>query len=100
MLQLRLGVELRPVPRPLPRSSPQFTPSPYELLLADIRAGRWRLNPVECRPALPSLQPRDSLLANIRARPNLRPVAQRKLAPRRRKESTARELVMEVITSS
>merc|ERR1711915_608807 len=63
-----------------------------------FRSCRYRLNHVQFTPKV-TTDAKDKMLEFIRSRPPLRPVSERVLAPRKRKESTARELVLEEIVS-
>ena len=68
------------------------------MLMDDIRSRRIKLHHVEPqRMRSVSSDTRDQILEFIRSRPPLRPVSQRVLQPRRRKESSARELILETI---
>ena len=111
MSQLRHGIKLKHVE--YSRTPSEFSLTPYEMLMDDIRSAKVKLNPVEARPRPVSSDTRDKILEFIRSqchcthvhcitgfvrsRPPLRPASQRVLGPKRRKESTMRELIMEDI---
>ena len=79
------------------RTAAEFSLTPYEMLMADIKAARYKLNHVERPGARVTSDARDKILEFIRSRPPLRPATARVLPPRVRKESTARELVLEQV---
>ena len=96
MTQLRQGIKLKKVE--YSKTPTEFALTPYEMLMDDIRSRRIKLHHVEPqRMRSVSSDTRDQILEFIRSRPPLRPVSQRVLQPRRRKESSARELILETI---
>ena len=95
MQQLRQGIKLKKVSED--KTPCEFALTPYEMLMDDIRSCKYKLNHVEVHPKKVTTDARDKILEFIRSRPPLKPVADRRMAPRRRKESTAREIVMEEI---
>ena len=96
MTQLRQGIKLKKVD--YSKTPTEFALTPYEMLMDDIRSRRIKLHHVEPqRMRSVSSDTRDQILEFIRSRPPLRPVSQRVLQPRRRKESSARELILETI---
>ena len=93
MQQLRRGIKLKKVSQD--KTPAEFALTPYEMLMDDIRGRKYKLNHVEVEAAVKT-DARDKILEFIRSRPPLRPVGERSLKPRR-KESTARELILETI---
>ena len=94
MHQLRQGIKLKKVE--YSKTPTEFSLTPYEMLMDDIRSCRFKLNHVE-RQVRVSSDARDKILEFIRSRPPLKPASQRVLSPRKRKESTAREMILENI---
>ena len=60
-----------------------------------FRTCRYKLNPVQVTPKVKT-DANDKILDFIRSQPPLKPVSERVLPPRKRKESTVRELILEV----
>ncbi|XP_018373874.1 PREDICTED: protein spire isoform X1 [Trachymyrmex cornetzi] len=100
--ELRRGVKLKKVEANLDsrmssreeRSLPDYKLTPYESLMDDIRARRYRL-----RKTPPTSSRKDAhaiILEFIRSRPSLKKASERRLRPLQ-KESTLRELLMESI---
>ena len=54
-----------------------------------------KLNPVQVPPKVKT-DAREKILEFIRSRPPLKPASERILPPRERKESTAKELILEI----
>jgi len=96
MQQLRQGIKLKEVN--FSKTASEFGMTPYEMLLEDIRTCRYKLNHVQCQPEVKA-DAKDKILEFIRSRPPLKPASERVLPPRKRKESTARELILEDIVS-
>ena len=94
MHQLRQGIKLKKVE--YSKTATEFSLTPYEMLMDDIRSCKFKLNHVE-RQVRVSSDARDKILEFIRSRPPLRPASERVLSPRKRKESTAREMILENI---
>jgi len=94
MHQLRQGIKLKKVE--YSKTATEFSLTPYEMLMDDIRSCKFKLNHVEHQVRVSS-DARDKILEFIRSRPPLRPASERVLSPRKRKESTAREMILENI---
>ena len=95
MQQLRQGIKLKKVSQD--KTPAEFALTPYEMLMDDIRGRKYKLNHVEVEvEAAVTTDARDKILEFIRSRPPLKPAGERRLKPRR-KESTAREIIMETI---
>lgn len=78
----------------------EYELTPYEMLLDDIRARRYKLNKVMINGDLPPRLKKDAhelILDFIRSRPPLVPVAKRVLRPPPPKESTLYERLMDQI---
>ena len=60
-----------------------------------FRTCKYKLNPVQVPPQVKT-DARDKILDFIRSRPPLKPASERILPPRKRKESTAKELSLEI----
>ena len=95
MQQLRQGIKLKKVTQD--KTLCEFALTPYEMLMDDIRSCNYKLNHVEVPQKRVSTDARNTILEFIRSRPPLKPVGERRLPPRRRKESTAREIILEDI---
>ena len=67
----------------------------HKLIDFNFRTCRYKLNHVQVSPKVKT-DANDKILDFIRSRPPLKPVSERVLPPRKRKESTARELILEV----
>ena len=93
MQQLRQGIKLKKVSQD--KTPAEFALTPYEMLMDDIRGRKYKLNHVEVEEAV-TTDARDKILEFIRSRPPLKPAGERRLKPRR-KESTAREIILETI---
>jgi len=96
MHQLRTGVRLKKVE--YSRTPNEYAMSPYEMIMDDIRAKRYKLNHVELKEKLKK-DAREVILDFIRSRPPLRPAFARQLPPLR-KESTPGELLMQDLRGS
>ena len=94
MHQLRKGIKLKAVSQD--KTPAEFALTPYEMLMDDIRRRKYKLNHVSVCAGSVKPDARDKILEFIRSRPPLKPVGERRLQPRR-KESTAREIIMETI---
>ena len=95
MSQLRRGIKLKHVE--YSKTPSEFSLTPYEMLMDDIRSAKVKLNHVETVTRPVSSDTREKILEFIRSRPPLKPASQRVLGPKKRKESTARELILENI---
>ena len=94
MQQLRQGIKLKKVSQD--KTPAEFALTPYEMLMDDIRGRKYKLNHVEVEVEAVKTDARDKILEFIRSRPPLKPAGERRLKPRR-KESTAREIILETI---
>ena len=95
MRQLRQGIKLKKVT--YDRTPREFALTPYEILMDDIRSCKYQLKPIDVHPKKVEKDARDRILEFIRSRPPLKPAGERRLKARVRKESTARELILENI---
>ncbi|XP_071634488.1 protein spire isoform X4 [Temnothorax longispinosus] len=100
--ELRRGVKLKKVEANLgsrvssrgERTLPDYKPTPYEILMDDIRERRYHLRKT---PPTPSRKDAHAIILEfIRSRPPLKKASERRLRPLQ-KESTLRELLMESI---
>lgn len=93
--ELRQGVKLKKVdstPHPI-----EYELTPYEMLLDDIRARRYKLNKVMVNGDIPPRVKKDAhalILEFIRSRPPLVPVSKRKLRPLPPRQPTLYEKLM------
>ncbi|KAG8567326.1 hypothetical protein GDO81_013580 [Engystomops pustulosus] len=101
MKELRLGVTLRSVHQRSYTVLPiQYTLTPYEILMDDIRSKRYTLRPVkECDQNKSSRSEENVILDLIRTHP-LKPASERKLKERSQEEPSLHELLMTEIKSS
>ena len=96
MSQLRQGVKLKKVH--YSKTPVEFSLTPYEMLMDDIRGKKYQLNPVKF-PLEVQRGAREIILDFIRSRPPLKSVAHRKVEPRKA-EFTPAELLMNEIRGS
>ena len=96
MSQLRRGVKLKKVA--YSKTPVEFSLTPYEMLMDDIRGRKYQLNPVKV-PLEVQRGAREMILDFIRSRPPLKSVAHRKVEPRR-EDLTPGELLMNEIRGS
>ncbi|XP_018019422.1 protein spire-like [Hyalella azteca] len=97
MLQLREGVKLKKVN--YSKTPLEYTLTPYEMLMEDIRSRRYTLNKVMVNGDMPQRVKKDAhsiILDFIRSRPPLKKASERRLAPRSR-QSTPMETLMQSI---
>uniref|UniRef100_A0A2P2I985 Protein spire-like n=1 Tax=Hirondellea gigas TaxID=1518452 RepID=A0A2P2I985_9CRUS len=97
MLQLREGVKLKKVD--YSKTPLEYTLTPYEMLMEDIRSRRFTLNKVTINASIPHKVKKDAhsiILDFIRSRPPLRKASERRLAPIFR-VSSPMELLLESI---
>ncbi|CAB3383639.1 Hypothetical predicted protein [Cloeon dipterum] len=102
--ELRTGVQLKKVQAggPCLRNHPtiEYELTPYEILMDDIRAKRYKLNKVMVDGEIPQKVKQDAhaiILEFIRSRPPLRKASERKLGPAPDRAPSPRELLMESI---
>ena len=98
--ELRHGVKLKKVDQEDMIHNTEYELTPYEMLLDDIRARRYKLNHVLINGGLPPRLKKDAhelILDFIRSRPPLIPVSRRVLKPQPPKQVTLREKLMESI---
>ena len=93
MSQLRRGVKLKKVH--YSKTPVEFSLTPYEMLMDDIRGKKYQLNPVKI-PLEVQRGAREIILDFIRSRPPLKSVSHRKVEPRKA-EFTPGELLMNEI---
>ncbi|XP_052269453.1 uncharacterized protein LOC127870919 isoform X2 [Dreissena polymorpha] len=102
MRQLRHGVRLKKVDQDhLPPV--EFELTPFEILLEDIRLGRFKLNRVSVNASIPPKVKDDAhavILDFIRSRPPLKPVSRRKLNDIPVREMDPREKLMSEIRNN
>ncbi|KAI5105588.1 protein spire-like 2, partial [Silurus meridionalis] len=98
MRELRQGVKLKKVEQqpfdPLPT---EFSLTPFEMLMQDIRSRRYTLRKVMVDGDIPSRVKQNAhelILDFIRSRPPLKPVCERSLRPRPQEEQSLHELVL------
>ncbi|XP_027026649.1 protein spire homolog 1 isoform X2 [Tachysurus fulvidraco] len=103
MRDLRTGVKLKKVQErqynPLPT---EFQLTPYEMLMDDIRAKRYKLRKVMVKGDIPPRLKKSAhevILEFIRSRPPLNPVAARKLKPQVERPPSLHERILEEIKS-
>ncbi|XP_046689764.1 protein spire homolog 1 isoform X2 [Silurus meridionalis] len=103
MKDLRTGVKLKKVQErqynPLPT---EFQLTPYEMLMDDIRAKRYKLRKVMVNGDIPPRLKKSAhevILEFIRSRPPLNPVAARKLKPQVEHPPSLHERILEEIKS-
>ncbi|XP_073781644.1 protein spire homolog 1 isoform X1 [Danio rerio] len=103
MRDLRNGVKLKKVQErqynPLPI---EFQLTPYEMLMDDIRAKRYKLRKVMVNGDIPPRLKKSAhevILDFIRSRPPLNPVAARKLKPQAERPPSLHERILEEIKS-
>ncbi|CAL4084507.1 unnamed protein product, partial [Meganyctiphanes norvegica] len=98
MRQLRDGVRLKKAHYTL--QPLEYSLTPYEMLMEDIRSKRYSLNKVMENGDIPQKVKKDAhsiILDFIRSRPPLKKASERKLLPPPRKVSSPMELLMESI---
>lgn len=93
MEQLRQGVKLKKAD--YSRTPVEFSLTPYEMLLVDIRARKYRLNPVKVSLEV-QRGAREVILDFIRSRPPLKSVKNRKVAERLVQLTPQEELMKEI----
>ena len=96
MSQLRRGVKLKKVH--YSKTPVEFSLTPYEMLMDDIRGKKYQLNPVKF-PLELQRDAREMILDFIRSRPPLKSVSHRKVEPRK-VDFTPGELLMNEIRGS
>ena len=92
MGELRHGIKLKKVT--FSKTPTEFTLTPYEMLMADIRKKTAKLQPTRIPPKVKT-DAKDIILDFIRSRPPLKPAANRKLAPKV-EDHTPMEKLMQV----
>ncbi|XP_066442448.1 protein spire homolog 1-like [Eleutherodactylus coqui] len=95
MHELRLGVGLRSDRRSYPARPVEYTLTPYELLMEDIRSKRYVLRPVKNK----SSRSDENVMDLIRTF-TLKPASDRKLKERSEEEPSLHDLLMSEIKSS
>ncbi|XP_059482848.1 protein spire isoform X2 [Neocloeon triangulifer] len=101
--ELRNGVQLKKVQAGGPclrNPTIEYELTPYEILMDDIRAKRYKLNKVMVDGEIPQRVKKDAhaiILEFIRSRPPLRKASERKLGPAPDRAPSPRELLMESI---
>ncbi|XP_024080616.1 protein spire isoform X2 [Cimex lectularius] len=96
--ELRMGVQLKKVC--YTRKPIEFELTPYEILMEDIRARRYKLNKVMIDGNIPQRVKKDAhaiILEFIRSRPPLKKASERKLNPPKLVNRTPRENLLESI---
>ncbi|XP_064414674.1 protein spire homolog 2 [Latimeria chalumnae] len=101
MRELRNGVKLKKVQEkqynPLPT---EFQLTPFEMLMQDIRAQKFKLRKVMVDGNIPPRVKKDAhelILDFIRSRPPLKPVSERNLRPKPQRQHTLHEKILEEI---
>ncbi|XP_075135155.1 protein spire homolog 1-like [Leptodactylus fuscus] len=101
MNELRLGVSLRCVHQRSYTALPiQYTLTPYELLMNDIRSKRYTLRPVEESDVNKSSRSEENVILDLIRSHTLKPVSERKLKERSQEEPSLHDLLMSEIKSS
>ncbi|XP_067854123.1 protein spire homolog 2 [Heptranchias perlo] len=103
MRDLRHGVKLKKVQEkqynPLPT---EYHLTPFEMLMQDIKAGKYKLRKVMVDGDIPPRVKKDAhelILEFIRSRPPLKPVSERNLRPKPQKPRSLHERILEEIKS-
>ncbi|GAA6093305.1 protein spire homolog 1 isoform X2 [Tachysurus ichikawai] len=103
MRDLRTGVKLKKVQERQYNLLPiEFQLTPYEMLMDDIRAKRYKLRKVMVKGDIPPRLKKSAhevILEFIRSRPPLNPVAARKLKPQVERPPSLHERILEEIKS-
>ncbi|KAF2365191.1 hypothetical protein FHG87_004063 [Trinorchestia longiramus] len=97
MLQLREGVKLKKVN--YSKTPLEYTLTPYEMLMEDIRSRRYTLNKVMVNGDIPQRVKKDAhsiILDFIRSRPPLKKASERRLAPRHSRTTPMEELMLSI----
>jgi len=93
MGELRHGIKLKKVT--FSKTPTEFTLTPYEMLMADIRKKTAKLQPTRIPPKVKT-DAKDIILDFIRSRPPLKPAANRKLAPKVEDHTPMEKLMQEI----
>ncbi|KAM3921527.1 protein spire homolog 1-like [Leptodactylus fuscus] len=97
MNEVRLGVSLRSIDQRSYTALPvQYTLTPYELLMNDIRSKRYILRPVKNK----SSRSEENVILDLIRSHTLKPVSERKLKERSQEEPSLHDLLMSEIKSS
>ena len=94
MDELRVGVKLRKTDNT--KKNTEFSMTPYELLMNDIKSKKAVLKPPTKLPVHLEMAARDKIMEYIKSKPKLKPVSERKLADIVPTETPAEKLMSDI----